>query len=375
MSEATELYIEPTSRCNLNCVMCSRNDWSDKQLGDMTAELFERTIIQIPDTVKRIVFGGIGEPLFHPDIAAMVARAKATECTVEVISNGSLLDESMSRALVEAGLDRLWISLDALDSKRYGQIRCGADYATIMDNIDAFNTARGFAYRHIAVFPKITPKLGIAFVLMKQNLDQLNVLLKSAYALGVNDIKVTHLIPYEQSQVEHTLFDRILGVRLYDALPGVGVNVDLPLLDTRDIDDELLQTFSDPVLSFSIMGATLQLQANHCRFIEDGIMFVRWDGQVAPCLALLHENTVYQRGRERHIKPHSFGAVARRSLTEIWDSEEYRGFRQKVSEFDFSPCVRCGSCELFSSNERDCQNNTFPTCGACLWARGLFQCP
>jgi len=375
MSGPKQLYIEPTSRCNLNCVMCSRNEWADKLQGDMTEEVFARTLAELPASVERIVFGGIGEPLFHPDIVSMVARAKATGRTVEIITNASLLDAAMATALVAAGLDQLWVSLDAMEAESYGQIRCGASFSTVMANIDAFNAARGFKYRHIAVFPQITPKLGIAFVLMKQNLDQLTVLLKNAYTLGVNDIKVTHLIPYERSQVDQTLYDRILGVRLYDTLPGLGVNVDLPLMDTRDIDADLLQTFSDPVLAFSVMGASLQLNANHCRFIDEDVVFVRWDGEVAPCMALLHENTVYQRNKKRTIKPKSFGNVAHHPLAQLWDGEEYTAFREKVREFPFSPCVRCGSCDLFLSNEHDCEYNTFPTCGACLWARGLFQCP
>ena len=375
MSELKELYIEPTSHCNLSCAMCSRNRWTSETLGYLSQELFDKVIDEIPDTVSRIVFGGIGEPLFDPDIVSRVAHAKSTGLPVELITNGSLLDEELSIALVDAGLDCIWISLDALDAESFAAIRCGADFDTVMTNIDAFNRARGFEYRHVAVFPKITPKLGIAFVLMKQNLAQLGALLKNAYNLGVNDIKVTHLLPYEKSQLDQALYDRILGARLYDAVEGLAVIVDMPLLDTRDVDEELLQTFSDPVLSFSLMGEPLRLKSAYCRFVEEGVAFVRWDGEVSPCMALLHETTIYQRDRKRHLKAHSFGNVADKTLAEIWDSDPYQEFRQKVTDFEFSPCVRCGSCELFASNEHDCSNNTFPTCGACLWARGLFQCP
>jgi len=355
--------------------MCSRTKWVHEQLGEMDLELFDKIIDELPSTVERIVFGGIGEPLAHPAITDMVVRAKQTGCTVEFITNGSLLDEETSHALVSAGLDRIWISLDALEGTRYNSIRCGADFDVVMTNIGHFNKARGYVYRHVAVFPSIRPKLGIAFVLMRRNLDQLNQLLKAAYTLGINDIKVTHLLPYDRSQLDQTLYDRILGARLYDAVEGLAVDVDLPPIDTRDIDEALLQTFSDQVLSFSQMGTSLQLRSAYCRFIEEGIAFIRWDGQVAPCIALLHESTMYQQNRERHLLPHSFGEVATHTLQEIWDSTEYVAFRQKVSAFNFSPCYQCGACELFPTNERDCTGNTFPTCGACLWARGLFQCP
>ena len=56
-------------------------------------------------------------------------------------------------------------------------------------------------------------------------------------------------------------------------------------------------------------------------------------------------------------------------------TKDYRNFREKVEEFDFSPCLHCGPCEYAESNIEDCFGNNFPTCGGCLWAHGVIQCP
>jgi MoaA/NifB/PqqE/SkfB family radical SAM enzyme len=370
-----QLYLEPTSNCNLECAMCSRRQWDDVACGDMTSKVFEKTLAGMPDSVERIVFGGYGEPLAHPDIVTMVSRAKQTGATVEIITNGTLLTRNLSRELVDAGLDMVWISLDSMSPESYEDIRAGSNFELVMKNIDAFNTARGFSHRHVASFGKLVPKLGIAFVLMKRNLGEYEKLLEAAFLLGVNEIKATHLIPYAESQQDEVLFDRIIGSRLYHAVEPIAIKVDMPLLDTRDVSDSLLQLYGNPTLAYSKMGRELQLKMNRCRFIEDGIAFVRWDGAVAPCMALLHDNTVWQHRRERHIKAHSFGNVETTPLTDIWNSAEYVAYREKVTEFAFSPCVRCGNCERVPTNERDCSDNTFPVCGACLWATGLFQCP
>ena len=53
----------------------------------------------------------------------------------------------------------------------------------------------------------------------------------------------------------------------------------------------------------------------------------------------------------------------------------YEAFRSKVREFHFSPCTICGHCSHVEGNEEDCYGNAFPTCGGCLWAEGLIQCP
>jgi dihydroorotate dehydrogenase subfamily 1 len=42
---------------------------------------------------------------------------------------------------------------------------------------------------------------------------------------------------------------------------------------------------------------------------------------------------------------------------------------------DGEACTSCGACELMNNNEEDCFGNKFPTCGGCLWAQGVIQCP
>ena len=35
----------------------------------------------------------------------------------------------------------------------------------------------------------------------------------------------------------------------------------------------------------------------------------------------------------------------------------------------------CGGCNQVDANKEDCFGSTFPTCGGCLWAQGVIQCP
>jgi hypothetical protein len=109
------------------------------------------------------------------------------------------------------------------------------------------------------------------------------------------------------------------------------------------------------------------------RFIQQGCAVVGWDGQVAPCLGLLHPYTTYLHGYERHIRAYSLGDVANCSLSEIWRAPEYVAFRERVAAFGFSPCTLCGGCDDLEANETDCFGSSFPACGGCLWAQGLIQ--
>jgi hypothetical protein len=50
-------------------------------------------------------------------------------------------------------------------------------------------------------------------------------------------------------------------------------------------------------------------------------------------------------------------------------------YRKRVQSFAFPPCTFCGGCDMSVANEEDCFGNEYPTCGGCLWAQGVIQCP
>ena len=110
-----KLYIEPTTKCNLNCKMCFRNTWFDESIGELSLAEVKHVLATMPSSVETVFFGGQGEPLFHPDIVEMVALSAATGAQVQLLTNGTLLDEQMIRSIIDAGLSQLWVSMDDLD--------------------------------------------------------------------------------------------------------------------------------------------------------------------------------------------------------------------------------------------------------------------
>jgi MoaA/NifB/PqqE/SkfB family radical SAM enzyme len=113
-----KVYVEPTSRCNLNCEICIRNSWTEIQ-GDMTGETFGCLL----ESLRRIeykpviCFGGFGEPLLHPNIVEMVARAKDMLSEWKSLQMGSAY-RTMVRDFVHIGLDILWFSVDSPHTER-----------------------------------------------------------------------------------------------------------------------------------------------------------------------------------------------------------------------------------------------------------------
>jgi MoaA/NifB/PqqE/SkfB family radical SAM enzyme len=126
LARLDRIYVEPTNRCNLDCRTCMRHGW-DEPLGCMDPGLFEKVMMDLNafPGARNVFFGGFGEPLGHPRIAGMVARAKALGNTTELISNGIGLDDAMLGRLVAAGLDRLWVSIDGASPSSYADVRLG----------------------------------------------------------------------------------------------------------------------------------------------------------------------------------------------------------------------------------------------------------
>jgi MoaA/NifB/PqqE/SkfB family radical SAM enzyme len=361
------VYVEPTSRCGLSCRTCLRNTWNEPT-GDMDPKVFDCLVSQLGrfPAVRSVMFGGIGEPMLHPAIIPMVRKVKSLGLRAEMVTNGTRLDGTELAALWSSGLDTLWVSLDGATEESYRDIRGDADFGLIVENLRRLDRLNARGPHRV--------ELGIAFVLLRRNLADLKNLDKLARTVGARRVSVSHVLPYSPEMEKEMLCLQTLTLDTFTAAPGK-TEIDLPRLDvnsmTKDAMFSLLQGFEN----LSFMGNRLSVDARRCRFIHDRCTFVRWDGKVTPCAGLLHTHRTYLYGLERTISAYILGDVGSGDLFDIWNSPEYARFREKVRDFDFSPCHVCGGCTMLEKNEEDCYGNTYPVCGGCLWAQGVIQCP
>ena len=361
--EVAKIYIEPTNRCNLECRTCMRNIW-DEPLGQMEGSTFSRILEGVRDLfpAPKIFFGGIGEPLAHPHIAEMVGQAKKIGSSVELITNGTLLTLEMSNRLLEAGLDMLWVSLDGATPESYADVRLGSALPNVLANISAYRKARLTEYTQRAY-------LGIVFVAMKRNIADLPALLKLGREMGARRFLVSNVLPYTAEMREEILYERS-GMDFC-----LGPFLELPIIDVNETTCRPLYEAFDSGKSVVFSGNRNDEQKGRCPFIESRSTAVSWEGNLSPCLPLLHSHNSFLDRRERFSRRHIVGSVNEKALQDLWRDPQYAAFRERVRAFDFSPCAICGGCEMGEGNEEDCFGNEFPTCGGCLWAQGVVQCP
>ncbi len=369
VTHLTKIYIEPTVACNLDCITCFRNDW-DQTIGHMTEETFEAILegLKQLDPMPDVYFGGIGEPLFNPKTIEWIQRVKALGVKVELITNGTTLTERISRRLIDTGLDLLWVSLDGASEETYADVRLGAHFPQIIENMRRFAQMRPKEH-----YPK--PEIGVAFVAMKRNIADLPEIIRLGKSFKAQYFSVSNLQPATPAMVDEILYSRSMRDVAYMRAPHLPY-LSLPKMDFNEYTRDALFEVFNSQLNISYAGNNWSGANDTCDFVERGTMSIAWDGNVSPCWPLMHSHVTYLNGRRRVVKKHVIGNVRARSLEDIWLDPGYVAYRERLHNFVFAPCTFCGGCDLVESNEEDCLgNDIFPVCGACLWAQGIIQCP
>lgn len=299
----------------------------------MTWKTFDRLQKQIAEMpcVEEVFFGGMGEPLLHKEISRMI-KSLSPKTRVSLLTNGTMLTSECSRELAGAGLSELWVSMDGFDRKSYESIQIGSRFDRILENIRGFNTARA----------GLNIQLGITFVVTPENVEQLKSIDSFADEMQADMLNVSHMIPNAPVARENSLYKR------------------------SDI----------PVGRMKRLSFACNAHAPHvCPFISGNCTFVRWDGEIIPCMQLLHSCETYLYEEKRTITSFSYGNVQSGTLLKAWENPRYRALRQRVNTFYFPFCDICWGCEDRKTNLTDCFLGESPTCGACLWPTGKVFCP
>jgi MoaA/NifB/PqqE/SkfB family radical SAM enzyme len=365
------VYIEVTNKCNLSCSTCMRNVW-DVQFGRMAHETFERILVGLGDFADKpeLFFGGYGEPLFHPNILDMIEQAKQSGHRVSLITNGILLTEVVVDRLINIGLDMLWVSLDGASPECYADVRLGDALSIVLQNLSYLRTQKYFRFGGSNWSGH--PKLGIAFVAMKRNIHDLSEVIRLGSRLGAVEFSISNVLAHNKELLDENLYMRSL-----DMVVGQGIRplVHMPLMDIQPQTMSALANVLKDMNQLELTDVLLNKNTDQCPFVERGSVSIRWDGNVSPCLPLLYTHTHFVDERERTSKEYFVGDVKVDELPAIWNKQEYRDLRKRLQDFDFSPCAFCNSCEMANENMEDCFGNVQPSCGGCLWARGLIRCP
>src|ERR1017187_5211777 len=97
---APSVYVvEPTNRCNVNCVMCPNSKFDPSALGDISVESLNRVLTAIAPYSELCMLYFLGETTLHPEFSRLMYAARAA-------LSGRLVLSTNATQLSEAVVDR-----------------------------------------------------------------------------------------------------------------------------------------------------------------------------------------------------------------------------------------------------------------------------
>lgn len=204
------VFWETTAGCNLECIHCRRLDVS-KELtrDDMTTEEALKFIDELAASSRPILILSGGEPLYRPDIFKIARYAVEKGLKVALATNGTLVDEGKAENIMDAGIERVSISLD------------GADAVT-HDNFRKIKGSFESAIRGLENLKKLGMSVQINCTIARHNVDQFEDIYKLALSLGADALHIFMLVPVgcgvqiaDDQMIEPEKYEYVLN-KLYD---------------------------------------------------------------------------------------------------------------------------------------------------------------
>jgi cyclic pyranopterin phosphate synthase len=276
-----DLRVSITDRCNYKCVYC--------RTGELGAQYPELGIEEYLRLIKIFVGLGItkvrltgGEPLLRRGLLELIQQLAALQTLwgepldLALTTNGHLL-ESLATPLKAAGLNRVTVSMDAVDAPTFERItRVPGSFETVLRGIRAARAA-GLA------------PLKINCVLLRGfNDDQIEGFARFARQENVV-VRFIEFMPLEEGR----LWSPEIVVPLKEIVARIGRAFPLVDLEQRDASETARRyTFADGVGEIGIIAPVTQAFCGACSRLR-----LTSDGKIRTCLFSQVEHDLYGRFR------------------------------------------------------------------------------
>ena len=285
------LSIEPTTSCNLRCPECPSGLRSFTRNTGHTD--VHNASAWIHDMAEYLVYCNLyfqGEPLLHPQLEGLIDACHGHGIYASTSTNAHHLTAKRAQSLVEAGLNRLIVSIDGATQESYASYRIGGCLDRVLEGTGHILEASRSARRGTHVVWQ--------FLVVKPNEHEIPKIQRLAREMGVHElvIKTAQLDtprdghPLLASHREHRRYDR-------DKVSGKWVL-------RNPLNDECWRMWQGAVAT--------------------------WDGNVVPCC--------FDKDAS-----HVMGNLNKESMKSIWHTPAYEDFRRQVTSNrrGIAMCTNC----------------------------------
>lgn len=200
---------DTVSACNHRCQYCYTLDLTGHRTQLMSLEQFEKAAENILPYAHTLALSCAWEPTMNKNLAAFIRVAAQYDVPyMQFVSNGAFLTEEMMLAMVECGLDRMAVSIDAATPEMYKHIREVDDLERVLGNLRKLKDIK-------AAHGVTKPVININWTAFEENADQ-----AAMFAKKYDDLFDTfwfwHLLPRMRNTVNP--FHRMTRERYYSVV-------------------------------------------------------------------------------------------------------------------------------------------------------------
>jgi radical SAM protein with 4Fe4S-binding SPASM domain len=319
-----------TSQCNLRCIMCSIWKTPPEKFRDELSTLeVENLIKQLSELGTYSITITGGEPLLRKDILDIIMAIKRRKMRVSIVTNGTLITESLAVSLVKCGLENITLSIDSPFPEIHDKLRgVKGTWEKAVQGMKFINHARKECGTS-------KPSVIIDYIIANLNYKDIGKFIDLQPKLGYDAIR---FIPY-------TGVDRL---SLTDP-EKEELRKTLPIIKTK-LHSYNLSYQSLPRLML-LCGPKEYTQAQIMCFIPWIYAVISPWGDVYPCCLtataphyLEAAHGLIARGPDKFV----MGNVRSKKFREIWNGKEFVDFRKQCkSSINF---YRCSSCNYTPLN-------------------------
>ncbi|MBW2674957.1 MAG: heme b synthase [Deltaproteobacteria bacterium] len=173
---------EVTRGCNLSCVHCRASSKYGPYEGELDTAQCRTLIDDIAAFSSPVIILTGGEPYFREDIFEIASYGTHKGLRMVLATNGTLVTDEIARKTIEAGVQRISISLDGPDAESHDAFRgVPGAFEGAMAGIDAFKRA-GMEFQ-------------INTTITRLNLDRIEEIFNLAVSLGAAAHHIFLLVP------------------------------------------------------------------------------------------------------------------------------------------------------------------------------------
>ncbi len=319
--------LELTYRCNLNCEFCYVGEKLSE--NELSTQEWLNIIDQVPHN-RLITFVG-GETLIRKDFKTIL-KAALKKGRVNIVTNGTLIDDELIHIFVKDRLLLLNLSIDAMQEKHDSIRNRKGTFDKVIERLDKLVKARG---------NKKYPLIDIKTTVLEDNLDDIPEVYRLAKEYRADFFTLAFL--KESGLQQNSELKEEFGEEFYKTKYPIKPYFDLKHFEK--VYKKLLELSKNgPVIRLYPKFKPDDEPGQIKRFYTQAI-----DKQVEeiykPCLYPWANILITPQGNVYPCLSYKIGNVKNTPIKEVWNSEKFAQFRRQLAKQGmFNACQAC--CQL-----------------------------